>query len=112
MEMDQLLRVGDSIRHKWVYVNHLNIYSKTCVKRPTIGFQYQLALNAGQRYCRMLQVEHFAILSTFITLVLGHFGHGHFGLGCFGLDISATDVSATENAEGGRFGHNQGCVHE
>ena len=25
-------------------------------------------LNAGQKYCRMLQVEHSAILSTFIKL--------------------------------------------
>ena len=33
-------------------------YSKTCVKRPLakrpkIGFQDQLSLNAGQKYCRM-----------------------------------------------------------
>ena len=38
-------------------------YSKTCVmwplsKRPKIGFQDQLLLNAGQKYCRMLQGEH------------------------------------------------------
>ena len=49
------------------------MYSKTCVKRPLtkrsiIGFQYQLSLNAGQKYCRMLQGEHSAILSTFIML--------------------------------------------
>ena len=49
------------------------IYSKTCVKqplskRPKIGFQDQLSLNAGQKYCRMLQGEHSAILSTFIKL--------------------------------------------
>ena len=48
-------------------------YSKTCVKRKLskrqkIGFQDQLLLNAGQKYCRMLQGEHFAILSTFIKL--------------------------------------------
>ena len=48
-------------------------YSKTCVKRPLskrpkIGFQDQLSLNAGQKYCRMLQVEHSAILSTFIKI--------------------------------------------
>ena len=45
----------------------------TCVKRPNskrpkIRFQDQLLLNAGHRYCRMLQGEHFAILSTFIKL--------------------------------------------
>ena len=48
-------------------------YSKTCVKqplskRPQIGFQDQLSLNAGQIYCRMLQGEHSAILSTFSKL--------------------------------------------
>ena len=39
------------------------MYSKTFVKwplskRPKIGFQDQLSLNAGQKYCRMLQGEH------------------------------------------------------
>ena len=37
-------------------------------RRPKIGFQDQLSLNAGQKYCRMLQGEHSAILSTFIKL--------------------------------------------
>ena len=50
------------------------MYSKTCVKRPLskrpkIGFQDQLSLNAVQKYCRMLQGEHSAILSTFIKLL-------------------------------------------
>ena len=36
------------------------MYSKTCLKRPLktntkIGFQDRLPLNAGQKYCRMLQ---------------------------------------------------------
>ena len=49
------------------------MYSKTSEKRPLsktpkIGFQDQLSLNAGQKYCRMLQGEHSAILSTFIKL--------------------------------------------
>ena len=48
-------------------------YSKTCVKWPLskrqkIVFQDQLSLNAGQKYCRMLPLEHSAILSTFIKL--------------------------------------------
>ena len=48
-------------------------YSKTCVKqllkkKTKIGFQYKLLLNAGQKYCRMLQWEHSAILSTFFKL--------------------------------------------
>ena len=38
-------------------------------RTPTIGFQDQLSLNAGQKYCRMLQGEHSAILSTFIKLL-------------------------------------------
>ena len=47
--------------------------SKICVKRPPSkrlrnGFQDQLSLNAGQKYCRMLQREHSAILLTFIKL--------------------------------------------
>ena len=52
-----------------------NNYSKTCLKQPLkkktkFGFQDQLLLNAGQKYCRMLQREHSAILSTFIKLPL------------------------------------------
>ena len=35
---------------------------------PKIGFQDRLSLNAGQKYCRMLQWEHSAILSTIIKL--------------------------------------------
>ena len=42
-------------------------YSKTCVKRPLskrpkFGFQDQLLLNVGQKYCRMLQGDHSEIL--------------------------------------------------
>ena len=53
--------------------NQQNVYSKTCVKMPLskrqkIGFQDQLLHNAGLKYCRMLQVEHSAILSPFIKL--------------------------------------------
>ena len=49
------------------------MYNNTCLKRllskrAKIGFQDQLLLNAGQKYCRMLQAEHSAILSTFIKL--------------------------------------------
>ena len=51
----------------------LFFYSKICFKRPLkkkakIGFQDRLSLNAGQKYCRMLQGEHSAILSPFIKL--------------------------------------------
>ena len=49
------------------------LYIKTCLKQPLkkktkIGFQDLLSLNAGQKYCRMLQGEHSTILSTFIRL--------------------------------------------
>ena len=37
-------------------------------KKTKIVFQDPLSLNAGQKYCRMLQGEHSAILSTFIKL--------------------------------------------
>ena len=48
-------------------------YNKPCVKRPLSkvvknGVQDQLSLNAGQKYCRMLQGEYSAILSTSIKL--------------------------------------------
>ena len=48
-------------------------YSKNCVKQPLlkrqrIGFQDHLLLNAGQKYCRMLQGEHSAIPLTFNML--------------------------------------------
>ena len=38
------------------------------LKKTEKGFQEQLSLNAGQKYCRMLQEEHSAILVTFIKL--------------------------------------------
>ena len=37
-------------------------------KDRKIGFQDRLSLNAGQKYCRMLQGEHSAILLTLIKL--------------------------------------------
>ena len=56
---------------KWV--DCIIIYSKTCQnghsqKDQKFGFQYQISLNAGQKYCRMLQGEHSAMLSTYIML--------------------------------------------
>ena len=35
------------------------------------GFQDQLSLNGRQKFCRMLQREHSAILLTFIKLPVG-----------------------------------------
>ena len=46
-------------------------YSKTCLKRPLKNRQnkdvnYKWYLNEGQKYCRMLPLEHSAILLTCI----------------------------------------------
>ena len=38
------------------------------LKKIKMGFQDQFSLNAGQKYCRMLPLEHSAILLTFIML--------------------------------------------
>ena len=38
-----------------------------CKKKTQIGFQDQLSLNAGQKYCRMLQGKHSAILQPSLS---------------------------------------------
>ena len=57
-------------------------YSKTCVKRPLskrqkIGFQDQLLLNAGQKYCKMLQIfnlrNHLSLRSLLCLFLSGSF---------------------------------------
>ena len=55
------------ICHFWTY-ELFSCLKGPLSKRPKIGFQYKLSPNAGQKYCRMLQGEHSAILSTFIKL--------------------------------------------
>ena len=52
--------MGDIIFENDLPSLQIFIYSKTCLKgplkkRPKIVFQDQLSLNAGQKYCRMLQ---------------------------------------------------------
>ena len=49
-------------------IRELPVLSGHLKRSPKIGFQGGLSLNAGQKYCRMLQGEHSAILSTFIKL--------------------------------------------
>ena len=44
------------------------VLSSHSKRRSKIGFQDLLSLNAGRKYCRMLQGENSAILSTFIKL--------------------------------------------
>ena len=51
------------------FLNTYDFLIKSLSKRPQICFQDQLSLNAGQKYCRMLQGEHSAIFSTFIKLL-------------------------------------------
>ena len=73
---NSLIKKWGCIVHKHILSNIIRLqkrYSKTCLKRPLskspkIGWQDQLSLNAGQKYCRMLQGELSAILSTFIKL--------------------------------------------
>ena len=61
--------------HSWHLGNILYVhtdcwlYSKTCLK-GLLKKEDQLLLNTGQKYCRILQGEHSAILSTFIKLHL------------------------------------------
>ena len=45
-----------------------NLCKAATLKKTKNGFQDQLSLNTGQKYCRMLQGEHSAIFSTFIKL--------------------------------------------
>ena len=58
VRLDALLYIeGIVISYTCKHMYH--IYSKTCVKwplskRPQIGFQDQLSLNADKKYCRML----------------------------------------------------------
>ena len=58
------------IAHLFIKQFRLQQYNKTMatLKKTKIGFQSQLSLNAGQKYCRMLQGEHSAILFTFMKL--------------------------------------------
>ena len=69
--------MGRGTNHSWylgsiLYLQtgmHIDcwLYSKPCLKGPLKKVD-QLSLNAGQKYCRMLQGEHSAILLTFIKL--------------------------------------------
>ena len=45
-----------------MFCRYSKTYAKRHSKRPKIGFQDQLSLNEGQKYCRMLKVDHSAIL--------------------------------------------------
>ena len=52
-----------------VKVKNKNLYKMVTLKKTKKkDFQDQLSFNAGQKYCKMLQREHSAILCTFIKL--------------------------------------------
>ena len=74
---------GRLIAMTTAYLSTLSCVKRPLSKRPKIGFQDQLSLNAGQKYCRMLR-EHSAILSTFLSYHLSLrslfclFLNGHF----------------------------------
>ena len=62
-----------SIIIKVIMSCRVKLYSKTCLMRPLRkkiknDFQDWLSLNAGQKYCRMLQGEHSAKILTFIKV--------------------------------------------
>ena len=67
----------DVLRHiEYDDVNHEIVILLTIAVKPVLSdhskicFKYHLSLNARQNYCRMLQREHSAILSTFNKLPL------------------------------------------
>ena len=57
------IKMSDEVDYD--FLRHITVL---LTKRPKNGFQDRLSLNAGQKYCRMLPLEHSAILSTFIRL--------------------------------------------
>ena len=73
-------------------------------RRLKIGFQDQLSLNAGQKYCRMLQWGHSAILSTFIKLP---FVIKPFGLSIFELPLK---TGFTVHIKGHMLDSNVWCI--
>ena len=68
---------------KQTYLPVKVIYSKTCVKRslskrPNVGFQDQVSLNAGQNYCRMQSILQYfrpslSCIGPLLNLSLGQY---------------------------------------
>ena len=56
------------VSFKYSNYNRVKLCKTVTLKIPQNGFQSQLSLCVGQKYCRMLQGEHSAILLTFIKL--------------------------------------------
>ena len=77
----------DFLRHEWTslwdFSTKSHSFKMATLQKTTNWFLDLLSFNAGQKYCRMLQGEHSAILSTFIKLpfvisLLCLFLSGHF----------------------------------
>ena len=64
------------------------------LKKTKIGFQDQLSLNAGQKYCRILQGGHAAILLTIIKVP--------FVIKIFGLSIFEWPLKTGFTVQGAR----------
>ena len=65
--------------YRYTWFSHVDAnFSKTCLKqplkkKPKIGFQDILSLNAGQKYCRMLQKTFIKLPFVSNTFVLSIF---------------------------------------
>ena len=71
---------------QWKTAYNLGSTVKIRVKRPLskrlkIGFQDQLSLIEGQKYCRMIQGEHSAIVLTLIKIFVLSIFEWHFYTG-------------------------------
>ena len=70
--------MGPSLSNSIIYLHtdtdtcmHICIFTADYTVKPVLSVhskEDQLSLNAGHKYCRMLQEEHSAILLTFIKL--------------------------------------------
>ena len=73
----------------------------TTLKRPKIGFQDQLSLNAGQKYCSLMQVKSIAECSN--GSILQYFIKVPFVIKLFVLSIFEcplrTGLTVQENKE-------------
>ena len=58
------------VPHMFVYTTVKPVLSSHSKRRPKIGFQDHLSLNAGQKYCRLLQGTFIKLPFIFKTFVL------------------------------------------
>ena len=73
-----------------------------------MGFEDQLSLNAGQKYCRMLQGEHSAILSTFVNLPFVIKTFVLYSFGCtFHTGFTVLNINSVHMAKMGPIAKNK-----